>query len=677
MNDQSEVSVYEKMVSNPLAPMTLRVGVAGHRTLPKSELSRIRKEIRATYEDIDQAMQKIAKDQIAKTIYAQDEDTGPVIRIISSLAEGADRLCINPELIPFKHEPAWILPFPANVFTRDFSPGNSVINPEQGTVKEFYAIMQRIGYYRKGRHGYYNRNAAVIELDGNPANRDEAYNNCSRLLVEHSDILISVYDGDNSTDNGTAATVKTALQKGIPVIHISTEADQPRRMMLKLPADDQVGQQDLQATLLHALRRALLFSDRLDALDADVRSEIAARFKHYRADRKLCDNNNDASDYDRAGPIALKKEYKNCAARAFDTLTRWLASTQVVEKAQQKQRPQIDFNTTDTPDVVTQLPATNSRDRYYAAFLYADRLANYFSRTHRSTFVLIYLLGAAALIVAALALLLKSFHGVETIFGLTLVQATLGLVLLELVLLIVIYTLYRQDRHQQKYHKRWLEYRHLAEALRPQHYLTLLNRTYSVPPGYNHAAGQIWQTLYIETLHRWMGFNRIQLDSSRIDHIHHITAEIWLKGQIGYHSKNAAVMGILGKKLENCNHVLFFMTLLFVVLKLVVSGMEWAVPTDDSLHELLTALTYPLALGVIVLPILATTTYAIRNHAEFDISAQRSLAMRAALISIYQNLSRQTLTADQMAAEMNRIAEATTHENSDWLEIFKVKQSEI
>lgn len=666
MHDLTGLTTYERMVNQtPLAPMTLRIGVAGHRTLPPNQLPRLRAEIAAVYADIEQIVRSIAADAADIPFYADD---APVIRITSSLAEGADRLCVEPALIPFEHELAAILPFPASEFARDFSPGNSVENPAQGTVAAFYALLQRVGYYCRKGHGCYNRHARIIELNGDRANRDAAYNACSRLLVEHSDVLIAVYNGDNSTDSGTAATVKAAMQKGIPVVHIDTGCELRYRVNPGRQAGDSLeSQDDARMTLQQELTRILLFSDRLDGLEANVRQEVLERFNSYRSDRKLCAIVNEPPDFNQAGPLALKKQYKNFTARAFDTLTGWLTNAKAIAAARQKQQPQCMPATGETHEAPP-APAARSRDRYYAAFLYADRLANYFSRTHRSTFVLIYLFGAAALIAAALALALKAFHWVEAGFG---------LVLLELVLLIVILLLYRQDRHQQKYHKRWLEYRHLAEALRPLYFFALTGRTFTPPSGASQA-GQLWQTLYIETLHRWAGFSRVLSDAASIRQVQHFTTAVWLKGQIDYHSKNAAVMGILAEKLEHWNHGLFFVTLVFVVMKLLTAILAWVMPPADyPLHDLMNLLAYPLALGVIVLPILATAAYAIRNHAEFDISAQRSLAMRAALIQVYQDLNQQTLTATQLTEEMRRIAAITLQENSAWLDIFKVKQSEI
>jgi hypothetical protein len=481
MNNHSDLRVYQNMVANPLAPMTLRIGVSGHRTLPEDQLPRLREEIKATYTAIAQVMQQIAATETAKALYVNNAKS--VIRIISSMAEGADRLCIQPERIPFDYELAAILPFLKEDFEQDFLPENSVVDSQQGTVAECNAILAHIGYGRP--------TAQVIELDGDPAKCNEAYNNCSRLLVAHSDILIAVYDGKENGGNGTNA----AMQKGIPVIHIFTKSNQVRRIhSCSCASSSSKASQPYTQTLLHQeISRKLLFTDRLENTGEEVRQEILERFKHYQNDSELCFIKDESPDYDNAGPIALKKEYKNPAAKVFDSLKNWLATAPSIQRIRQKHNaipanaakdPVADSNTgvmENRKNFIDKI-ATPSQDRYYAAFLYADRLANYYSRTHRSTFVLIYLFGAMALIAAACALALKSFHLTGPMFG---------LVLFELILLGMIYRLYQQDRHQQQYHKRWLEYRHLSEVLRPMHYLSLLGRTTASKVGYANAAGRI------------------------------------------------------------------------------------------------------------------------------------------------------------------------------------------
>ncbi|EGB15570.1 hypothetical protein DND132_2366 [Pseudodesulfovibrio mercurii] len=136
---------------------------------------------------------------------------------VSSLAEGADRLCIEPGLIPFEHTLTAILPFARAEYEKDFLPEASVVDPVHGTVAEFRRWLTRIGGKTAGRAV-----GRIIELDGSPAHRPEAYAACSEVLADHSDLLVAVFDGDISTPLGTAATVHAALKRDMPIILLST-----------------------------------------------------------------------------------------------------------------------------------------------------------------------------------------------------------------------------------------------------------------------------------------------------------------------------------------------------------------------------------------------------------------------------------------------------------------------
>ena len=678
MNHQPDLNVYKRMVEvTPLAPMTLRIGVAGHRDLSTvKDLDELRKSIQTIYADLYSTLQAISPaksgNSIAKALYTND--TEPVIRFISSLAEGADRLCIAPELIPFDHELACILPFLKEEFEQDFLPENSVIDKQQGTIAEFNAILERVGYGQPA--------AQVIELDGNPADRDEAYHHCSQLLVAHSDILIAVYDGDDSKDTGTAAAVKAAKHNGVPVIHISTRADTP----LQCHCSTRFGHEpcDTHYTtglLRKELQRILLFSDVLnqagpdDKIDPERKQKILDRFKQYQAEENL-QFTRDQPDFDDAGPIKLGKKYQDKTAEAFDILKKMIATPEKIQKELNLlKKTTMDSAATEKPENVEQQLSKPSLSRYFAAYLRADRLANYYASSHRSTFVLIYLLGALALIAAATALLF---------------QATKWIVLLcvvcELLFLIAIFALYWRD-HRQKYHDRWLEYRCLAEFLRPMRYLSLLGSPYAIgnfrdTGEYLHrevighsAVGRSWLYIYTETINRWAGFNACRLDTDCKQTVSHFIRTTWLNGQISYHAFNAAAMRIMGHSLGRLSYWLFVATVIIVGMKLIIVGRGLAIDPEMA-HGLIADSFAWLAA---ILPMLATTAYAIRNHAEFDISAQRSLSMRTALISRRKQLmpGQATLTSGQMAVILNDMATVTIKETADWLEIYEVKESEL
>jgi len=669
MNQQK--NIYADMVSNPLVPMTLRIGVAGHRLLPDTLVERIREKIRVTYAAIAAAVQMLHADEIAAVLYAHD--SAPVIRVITSLAEGADRLCIAPELLPPAFDMAAILPFLTEDYRQDFCPGFSAVDRERGTATEFDELLQRI----------VQMSGQVIELDGNPDNREQAYIECSYTLAAHSDILIAIYDGDQNELKGTAATVDYARRNGVPVIHIST-LDAACKLYFSDRSDCENDPVEFsQEALQQELRRILLFTDILAfpgsgenaAMTKHRRDEILNRLKRYRDEDNLDYDAKNCSDFAGEGPIVLKQKYKSMAAKAFDCFKACIATPQKIQNELNKTAEHKgESATVGERETICEKLITPSLDRYFAAYLRADRLASYYSHSHRSTFLWIYMLGAAALITAACALAFKTDK-----------QLVLFFVLIECVLLAGIYWLYRQD-HKNAYHDRWLEYRCLAEFLRPMRYLALLGSSYTISRFRSHEeyrnrevighgdGGRSWLYLYSETVIRWVGFNSCRMEPEYKENVRRFIIRTWLEGQINYHRHNAAAMRVLGHELSQWSYYFFIGTVLIVGFKLLTICMELLLDFSIIPH----ALSYVVALGAAVLPICATTAFAIRNHAEFDISAQRSLTMRNFLKSKGHKLVHVTspMSSMQMTTILNQIAADTIKETAEWLEIYEVKETE-
>ncbi len=79
-----------------------------------------------------------------------------------------------------------------------------------------------------------------------------------------------------------------------------------------------------------------------------------------------------------------------------------------------------------------------------------------------------------------------------------------------------------------------------------------------------------------------------------------------------------------------------------------------------------------------VLPSLGTIAFAIRNHAEFEISAQRSLSMRVRFMRWTKRMdnTKGSRNLDPIDEILEDVAGSTIRETSDWGEIFEVKVSE-
>lgn len=646
-------SIYKAMISQPLVPLTIRIAVAGHRNLLTSEIDRICNSIKKIYFDIDRLSDELSNNYIAKNIYSHNPK---IIRLISSLAEGADRLCIREDLVSFHHELSAILPFEKKEYEKDFSPKNSVVDIHNGTLHEFNQCLQRVGY---NDISHDNSQSRLIELDGLPSQRTQAYKQCSKVLVNHCDILIAVYDGMHDNDEGTAATVNYAIEQGIPVIHISTLPNVQTTIRSSSFFDDSNDAQIYtEKILIEELEKLFLFTDILKKDDI-----ILNRFTRYIDETYLEYCHEDVPDFNNNGPIKLKKDYKNLRAKSFNYFIRFFSKNNKIEKL--KKDLQLNY----------ELPLNNKYDelnnkdlsshRIYSSFIRADKLASYYSNVHRSTFLLIYLLGALALIAASCSLAFIHDHKITLIF-----------VIVELFLLVSIYFLYIQD-HLHEYHGRWLEYRCLAEFLRPAIYLNLLGKGYTLFTKKNtnnytiremvghQKSSRRWITIYTQTILRWSGFSHCQLNTENKSQTINFINNSWLKGQINYHIHNASKMKVIAHHLGRWSFFLFFATVTAVLTKLIITSFDFKIST------------FSIALCTAIFPIIATTLFAIRNHAEFDISAQRSLSMRSLLISHHVIIDKnKENSSDQLCDLLYNISNETINEATEWLEIYEVKETE-
>ena len=159
----------------------VRVGVTGHRSL----------------DDVDAI--EAAVDAILDRLPA-----GP-IEVRSSLAEGADRIVVERVLRRPGGRLVAILPLDAEDYADDF--GES--------VAEFDDLLAA---------------AADVEVVAPQSTREEAYEAAGRAVVDGSDVLLALWDGEASRgQGGTAEIVEYARERGVTVevVTVRRAAAQP------------------------------------------------------------------------------------------------------------------------------------------------------------------------------------------------------------------------------------------------------------------------------------------------------------------------------------------------------------------------------------------------------------------------------------------------------------------
>jgi hypothetical protein len=181
MTSMNELELH--MRSDGIVPLSLWVGVTGHRTLPFGEV--LAAKVDAVLTELRQSL----------------ANTPVLMSVVSSLAEGADRLVASRILADPLSKLTAVLPFSPEHFKDDFETGAS--------KDDFDRLLARDPDWR------------VVSSTG----REDAYLQAGFQVVDRCDVLIALWDGEPSRgEGGTADIVDRAVNRKLPVHWISTLA---------------------------------------------------------------------------------------------------------------------------------------------------------------------------------------------------------------------------------------------------------------------------------------------------------------------------------------------------------------------------------------------------------------------------------------------------------------------
>lgn len=187
---------------------TVRVGVTGHRVIDDSVAvtAAVRDALTRVRERFGSAGDAATGDAATPGAGAGDVVRAAMrLEAVSSLAEGADRIVARAVLAEADATLTVPLPLPADDYATDFAAA--------GSKAEFEELIGR---------------AARVEVMPAAATRDEAYDRAGRWVVEHSDVLLALWDGEAARGRGgTAEIVAYARELGLPVYWIHTDRGAP------------------------------------------------------------------------------------------------------------------------------------------------------------------------------------------------------------------------------------------------------------------------------------------------------------------------------------------------------------------------------------------------------------------------------------------------------------------
>lgn len=181
----------EELISPPKPPLAFRVGVVGHRPdrLGEADLSQLGRVIGGILVQTQKAVKAFAQENVG--LFA---DGPPVLRAISPLAEGTDRIFAE-QALALGWELCCVMPFAQDVYENDFQPAVALEDDS----------LQRFGELRA-------RARVCFQLDGSRADEGAAYGAGGRVVLNQSDLLIVVWDGQRQNKRGGTVALRRVAE---------------------------------------------------------------------------------------------------------------------------------------------------------------------------------------------------------------------------------------------------------------------------------------------------------------------------------------------------------------------------------------------------------------------------------------------------------------------------------
>jgi hypothetical protein len=619
------------IVHPPKPRLTLRIGIAGHRPdkLRGEAVGRIAGQLRSVFAAIDTA----AKDILVanKECFA---DEPPVVRLLSGFAEGADQLAV--EACPDGWQVEAILPFPKNEYVGYLAKDQP---DPAGIASSFEKLLASAKTLTELSPGTRQAPGHQHHDEHEARHRGRGYADAGTYFLAQLDVLIAVWDGKPPKTGGTGAMARHAFEGGIPVVWLSLEQNEPARLIKGFDkhGDPVAPEPDASAGPLAAALH-VIFGPPAESDPEGGQSPRARLLDYYQETWR-----------------------EGCSFVVYDCLKRlatWQRPRLVIRfhPFEQLCREWEKF-IADTPN------AEDLRARIRRVllprFVWADTLAIYFSHQYRSTYVLAYMLSAAAVFVA-LGGLFKS-------------DAKAVFVVIELVIVgIIIWMIWYGRRW--RWHERWLDYRALAENLRHCRFLAFAGEFGRArqPSKEANRSESSWVLWYLRATLREVGLPTALLDETYQWKLLNATLGHEIEEQLKYHKANITSASNIDRLLHWSGVFCFYFTAAFLCIFLLAyigSYFNFVGPLD--------ALKSVMTLASAGLPALGAALAGIRVHGDFEGSKERSVYMVDALNAHKQEYTatiNRGITLNETAEMLLKTARVMSEDIAAWQALYGRKR---
>ena len=555
----------------PRPPFVLAIGISGHRkqALPEDSLDALEQRIRRALALVREGAAAAHKQESAH--YSDEPAT---LRFISPLADGSDQIAAQVAL-DLGFQLHVILPFGRDRYRSDLADDEA-----RTRFDELFA-----------------QATCTLELPGEADNPLEAYVMTGRATVAHCDLLLAIWDGLAPRGRGgTGEVVELAVVNGTPVVHVPVDPDEPERLLWSAfdPAvvthrvektDERPLDQQHLAVVLTALfappedsqeRRflSIFFRERLRRIRARIEYPLllaAAGISRFDRRKLRVDR----------GAAEIREE--------------WIRFRQSCAEPNEIAAP---------------------LDLLESCYSWADQLGTHFAQTYRSGHIFNFVLGAVAICIG-----LSGFMAPGALLQLAIAEAviTLGIIL------------NTRIGVKNEWHRRWLDYRQLAERLRPMRSLKLLGLAAPDPPGtQTNPIPLRWIDWYAIAVWRALGCPAGSLDPARAARLGQAIAAYEIAPQVAYHHRHARQIEMLDARLEKIAGILFMATL--AVTAIVTIGLAFGSSWVEQYGDWFTLVSAGF-------PALGTAVFGIRFQGDFGGSAKRSESTAEQLDQIADELA--------------------------------------
>lgn len=459
---------------------------------------------------------------------------------------------------------------------------------------------------------------------------DAAYVQVGKAVIAASDILVAIWDGRSGNGpGGTAHVVELALRAGVPVIHVQVDLDtgtvaQPR-LLSGVDAIDRTS-----SPLEEGGEFLKLVHTTLSPHSAFEHEQLACFYRETEKRR------NWRIEY----PLLLALLRIKSLARS--PLRQSSIADDMVEHWSE----------------VRMVDPPGAREPLARSYAWANFLGIRYSQLFRSGHVTNYALSTAAVILALAGLLIP--------------KAKVFLVVAELTAIGLLY-LNTQAGRRGEWHRRWLQYRHLAESLRPLIYLKRTGiistpfRSDVVRGPLGRETGADWTRWYSAAIWREMDSPQGTMDVPALKDLANAVVHEQIIPQAAYHRANAKRMLHLDHRLHEIGN--FLMGAVIAACTLFLLGYLFL---NRQVIEMASFFIFVTA----ALPAIGSAIFGLRGHGEHLLAASRSEQTAVALEQTAARLS-QLSDLEALAAELETTAAIMLADLNEWTLAYRERSLEV